>query len=66
MLDAHGDVKHLECVGVNLLDEPDVGGVVITSRDVSERQRLSELLAHRATHDAFWTPARWLLARTQP
>ncbi|MCB1340527.1 MAG: enoyl-CoA hydratase/isomerase family protein [Pseudooceanicola sp.] len=22
--------------------------------------------AHRATHDAFWTPARWLLARTQP
>lgn len=51
VIDARGDVKHLECVGVNLLDEPDVAGVVITSRDVSERQRLSELLAHRATHD---------------
>jgi diguanylate cyclase (GGDEF)-like protein/PAS domain S-box-containing protein len=51
VLDAQGRVKHLECVGVNLLHEPDVGGVVITARDVSERQRLSELLAHRATHD---------------
>jgi diguanylate cyclase (GGDEF)-like protein/PAS domain S-box-containing protein len=51
VIDAHGNVKHLECMGVNLLDEPDVAGVVITSRDVSERQRLSDLLAHRATHD---------------
>lgn len=51
VIDAHGHVKHLECVGVNLLHEPDVAGVVITSRDVSERQRLAELLAHRATHD---------------
>ena len=51
VIDARGEVKHLECMGVNLLDEPDVAGVVITSRDVSERQRLDELLAHRATHD---------------
>lgn len=51
VIDARGDVKHLECMGVNLLDEPDVAGVVITSRDVSERQRLAALLAHRATHD---------------
>lgn len=51
VIDARGGVKHLECMGVNLLDEPDVAGVVITSRDVSERQQLAELLAHRATHD---------------
>ena len=46
-----GEWRHIECVGVNLLDEPDVGGVVITSRDTTERERLTELLARQAEHD---------------
>jgi diguanylate cyclase (GGDEF)-like protein/PAS domain S-box-containing protein len=46
-----GDWRVMECVGVNLLDEPSVGGVVITARDTTERERLAEQLAHRATHD---------------
>lgn len=46
-----GEERYLEAVVTNLLDEADVGGVVIASRDVSERQRLSEQLAHQATHD---------------
>jgi diguanylate cyclase (GGDEF)-like protein/PAS domain S-box-containing protein len=46
-----GDWRIMECVGVNLLDEPSVCGVVITARDTTERERLTEQLAHRATHD---------------
>lgn len=41
----------LECIGVNLLDTPAVAGVVITARDVTEREELTRLLAHRAAHD---------------
>ena len=46
-----GEWHHIECVGVNLLDEPAVGGIVITARDATERQRLTEELAYRASHD---------------
>lgn len=46
-----GEWRHVECMGANLLDEPVVGGVVITARDATERVRLAEELAHRATHD---------------
>lgn len=46
-----GEWRNLESVGVNLLDEPDVRGVVITSRDTTDRQHLTEQLAHRAAHD---------------
>ena len=46
-----GEWRNLESVGVNLLDEPDVRGVVITSRDTTDRQHLAEQLAHRAAHD---------------
>ena len=46
-----GSWRHVECVGVNLLHEPAVGGIVITARDATERERLTEELAHRASHD---------------
>lgn len=49
--DAAGEWRSLECIGVNLLDDDAVRGLVITARDVTERQRLLEQLAHRATHD---------------
>ncbi len=46
-----GDWRHLECVGVNLLHEPDVGGVVLTCRDTTDRELLTQQLAHMAGHD---------------
>ncbi|MEM9042661.1 MAG: PAS domain S-box protein, partial [Actinomycetota bacterium] len=46
-----GGWKFIETIGINLLHEPSVRGIVLTSRDVTERQQLSDELAHRATHD---------------
>lgn len=51
MRDGNGSWRSLECIGVNLLDDDAVRGLVITARDVTDRQRLLEQLAHRATHD---------------
>ena len=50
----HGDGtwRHLEVVGNNLLDDPNVGGLVLTARDVSERQGLEDQLRHQAFHDS--------------
>ncbi|HJQ28097.1 MAG TPA: PAS domain S-box protein [Rubrobacter sp.] len=39
-----GSWRHLEGVGVNLLDEPRIKGIVVTSRDVSERKMAEEEL----------------------
>jgi diguanylate cyclase (GGDEF)-like protein/PAS domain S-box-containing protein len=36
----------------NLLDNPSVGGLVLNTRDVSERKRLEDQLVHDAFHDA--------------
>jgi PAS domain S-box-containing protein len=47
-----GGWKYFETIGINLLHELSVRGIVLTSRDVTERQQLSDQLAHRATHDA--------------
>ena len=49
---ADGHWRHLECVGVNLLRDAAVEGIVVTARDATERVRLHELLARRANHDA--------------
>jgi diguanylate cyclase (GGDEF)-like protein/PAS domain S-box-containing protein len=48
---AWGDWRYLECVGVNMLEEPSIEGIVVTARDVSERHRLTLALEHAATHD---------------
>ena len=48
---ADGSTIHAEIVGLNLLDDPDVAGVVVTVRDVSERQTLEDQLRHQAFHD---------------
>ena len=48
---ADDSVIHAEIVGSNLIDNPDVGGVVLTIRDVSGRRALEDQLRHQAFHD---------------
>jgi len=48
---ADGSVVRLESVFNNLLEHPNVAGVVVTARDVTERRALEEQLAHQAFHD---------------
>ena len=44
--------RQIETVGANLVDHPQVRGLVLTSRDVTERKALEEQLSHQAYHDA--------------
>ena len=46
-----GSWRHMETVAANLIDEPTVAGLVLNSRDVSERTALEHTLTHRALHD---------------
>ena len=46
-----GSWRYLEHTINNLLDDPDVKGIVITSRDITERKWLEEQLRHQAFHD---------------
>jgi diguanylate cyclase (GGDEF)-like protein/PAS domain S-box-containing protein len=47
-----GSWRYLEHTINNLLDDPDVEGIVITSRDITERKVLEEQLRHQAFHDS--------------
>jgi len=47
-----GSSCQLESVFNNLLGEANIAGVVMTARDVTERRRLQEQLAHQAFHDS--------------
>ncbi|MGH9084836.1 MAG: putative bifunctional diguanylate cyclase/phosphodiesterase, partial [Acidimicrobiales bacterium] len=51
MIRADDSMIHAEVVGLNLLDNPDVEGVVLTIRDVSGRHTLEDQLRHQAFHD---------------
>jgi PAS domain S-box-containing protein len=42
VLHADGSWKYVETIKTNLLDDPNVGGLVLNSRDVSERKRAEE------------------------
>lgn len=42
----------VEIVGQNMLEEPEVRGVVQTLRDVSQQRELEEQLLHQSRHDA--------------
>lgn len=46
-----GSWLHLETIGNNLLHDPNVGQMVLNSRDISERKTLEEQLSHQAFHD---------------
>ena len=51
MLNAAGAWCRVENIAVNLLADPTVAGVVLTTRDVTHRVALEEQLVHRAFHD---------------
>jgi diguanylate cyclase (GGDEF)-like protein/PAS domain S-box-containing protein len=46
-----GSWLHTETVAANLLDDPNVRGLVLNTRDVSERKELEDQLVHQAFHD---------------
>jgi diguanylate cyclase (GGDEF)-like protein/PAS domain S-box-containing protein len=48
---ADGSWLHAEILATNLLNDTTVRGVVLNTRDVSERRRLEEQLTHQAFHD---------------
>jgi diguanylate cyclase (GGDEF)-like protein/PAS domain S-box-containing protein len=47
----NGTWLSFETVATNLLHDPDVHGIVLNSRDVSERRILEDQLKHQAFHD---------------
>ena len=48
---ADGDWRHIETIGTGLLDDPAIRGIVLNTRDVSERTLLEAELTHQAYHD---------------
>ena len=47
-----GSWRHAETAVSSLLNDPDVRGVILNTRDISERKALEEALAHQAFHDS--------------
>lgn len=48
---ADGEWRRFDLSGRNLLDDPDVGAIVVNFRDVTERRALEDELRHQAFHD---------------
>jgi diguanylate cyclase (GGDEF)-like protein/PAS domain S-box-containing protein len=48
---ADGSWRWVDAIGLNLLADPAVGGMVLNFRDVTERKRLEDQLQHEAFHD---------------
>jgi diguanylate cyclase (GGDEF)-like protein/PAS domain S-box-containing protein len=55
--------RQAEMTITNLLDDPSVGGLVLNTRDISERKQLQEQLVHEAYHDALTQLANRALFR---
>jgi diguanylate cyclase (GGDEF)-like protein/PAS domain S-box-containing protein len=52
LLRADGTRRWLECTITNMLDDPDIGSVVVNSHDITERRLVEERLEHDALHDS--------------
>jgi diguanylate cyclase (GGDEF)-like protein/PAS domain S-box-containing protein len=65
LLHRDGRWRRSETAVTNLLKEPNVGGVVLNTRDVSERKQLEEQLLHQAFHDALTGLANGTLFRNR-
>ena len=46
-----GSTLWTECTVTNLLDDPDIGAIVVNAHDVTDRKQVLEQLAHHALHD---------------
>jgi diguanylate cyclase (GGDEF)-like protein/PAS domain S-box-containing protein len=46
-----GGFRHVEVIVADLSDDPNVAGIVLTMRDVTERRELESRLVHQAFHD---------------
>jgi diguanylate cyclase (GGDEF)-like protein/PAS domain S-box-containing protein len=51
VLDRDGACRSMETLATNLLDDEAVSGIVLNTRDITERRALEQRLAHQATHD---------------
>ena len=51
LLHSNGTSLHFEILVTNLLHDPNVKGIVLNGRDVSERKVFEQQLAHQAFHD---------------
>ncbi|MEP6690312.1 MAG: EAL domain-containing protein [Gemmatimonadaceae bacterium] len=60
---ADGAWIHVENIATNLLEEPTVAGVVLNTRDVTDRKALEEQLTHQAFHDPLTNLANRALFR---
>ncbi|GAA2542243.1 EAL domain-containing protein [Winogradskya consettensis] len=56
-------LRQAEITITNLLGDPNVGGLVLNTRDISERMELQEQLVHEAYHDALTQLANRALFR---
>jgi diguanylate cyclase (GGDEF)-like protein/PAS domain S-box-containing protein len=48
---ADGSWHWVDAIGLNLLADPAIGGIVLNFRDVTERKQLEDQLQHEAFHD---------------
>jgi PAS domain S-box-containing protein len=43
-IDGHGNFRWIETIATNLFDDPAINGIVVNSRDITERQKIEEHL----------------------